>query len=111
MGKRIDISCRICAYNCDASPNFSESDSEEYILAVVGTMNCIMTGHEAEWSLKSDEAQEDSSYRLTQIQNHLGFVDGETYCKKCHLLLTRDDCHWAFGSWWHKNVESCLKPK
>jgi len=41
------------------------------------------------------------------LQNEFGFVEGETRCSKCEGLLTREDCHWSFGKWWHLKNESC----
>lgn len=49
---------------------------------------------------KSDE-------EIKQMQDNFGFVDGKTCCAECGVVLTRGDCWWAFGRWWHNTKSSC----
>jgi len=45
--------------------------------------------------------------RTKQKQDMFGFIDGETVCSDCGQVLTRDDCFWGMGCWWHNKKESC----
>jgi len=51
-----------------------------------------------------------SPERAKELQDMFGFIDGKTYCE-CGCLLTRDDCFWGTGRWWHNKTESCEKER
>ena len=44
-----------------------------------------------------------------ELQDHFGFIEGETKCRECGEILTRDNAHWGFGTWWHNKVKGCKK--